>query len=214
MFVFTNRAIGVADNPALGATLDGLFGSDQWRSLALMQSEERERGFVHLYGEQLKRRGAGYVIPFPMGYEESQQTLYYLVHATKHLRGATLMKDEMVKVSSPGGLGYAGATRHHSRPLFNFDADALPDILLQRFDGRSMTFDDIIVETVEDNGATREPDYRKALKLLRADGKIGVEPVDSKGSGLRGRDVITFRAQPLTPADETQQMGLWGPDSR
>ncbi len=214
MFEFANRALSVQGTPELSRTLDDLFGSDRWREFASLEGEERERAFIDLYGGQLKKRGAGYVVRFPMGYDESQRTLYYLVHATKHHKGAILMKDEMVKVSTPGELGYAGTTRHHSRPLFRFDADALPDALLRRFDGRSSTFEDLIIETVEDNSATREPDYRKALKKLRSDGKVTVISVDSSGRGLTGRDVIIFQAPPHVPAESLQQMGLWGSDSR
>jgi len=199
MFNFANRAVSVPDNPALSSTLDGLFGSELWRRLADLQGEERERRFVELYTDQLKQRGAGYVLPFPMGYDESQRTLYYLVHATKHHKGATLMKDVMVGVSSSNAWGYRGKAYYQSLPLFHLDAVVLPDVLLQRFYGRAITFENIIVETVEESSALRESDYRKALQYLRSEGRVTVRSVDSKGRGLRGKDVVTFPAQPPQP---------------
>ncbi len=214
MFDFANRAINIEGNPALSRTLDELFGSGNWRSLIELEGEQRERGFVDLYREQLKARGAGQVVRFPMGYDESERTLYYLVHATKHPKGALLMKDVMASLSSPGALGYRGAERHHSRPLFDLDAAEVPDTLLARFAERTVSFEGLITETVEDDSALREKDYRKAIQGLERDHRVAVERVESSRRGLKGKDLITFRQQLQQPQEEPVQLGLLGIDPK
>jgi three-Cys-motif partner protein len=193
MFGFINRAIGIDGNPALAATLDRLFGSPEWRSIAHLSKGPREHAFIELYRQQLKQNGAAYVIPFRMGDDTRDRTLYYLVHATKHLRGALVMKDVMVASGSPGELGYAGENRHLLLPLFDLHRSELPSFLMGRFAGKTVTFDDVVAATIEETGTCRETDYRSCLKELEKQKWVSVRRVTSKTSrGLSGQDEITF----------------------
>lgn len=194
MFNFANRAVSIDDNPALAAALDRLFGSGEWRRFASMSGVERERGFVDLYREQLRANGAQFVIKFRMGDDTANRTLYYLVYGTKHFKGGMLMKDAMVSLASPGELGYAGAKRHQLVPLFDLQMNELSNFLLEKFAGRTVTFEDIIAQTLEDIGTStvREKDYRSHLKGLEQDRRVSIKRVSSAKSGLRGQDEITF----------------------
>lgn len=193
MFDFINRAIGMEKNTALAATLDRLFGSPDWRPIARLSRGARERAFIELYRRQLKQAGAAHVVPFRMGDDSRDRTLYYLVHATKHLRGAMLMKDVMVASGTPGQLGYGGEERHWLLPLFDFHANELPSYLMKRLVGQTLGFEDVIATTIEETGTCREPDYRACLKELEKQRLITVERVTSKTSrGLGGQDRITF----------------------
>ena len=192
MYDFATRAVSIA-NPALARTLDGLFGIDTWRALSTFSGDDRERAFLELYREQLKLRGAAYVLPFRMGDDARDRTLYYLLHATKHIKGAQVMKDAMMASGSAGELGYAGAERHQLRPLFDIDAAHLPTRLMERFQGETHTFDEVIASTFEDTGTCREPEYRTCLKEMERTGAVQVQRVSSKTArGLDGHDRITF----------------------
>lgn len=155
MFMFINRAL-TGGNAALAPTLDNLMGSPDWRSLGFLHGHGREQGFITLYRNQLKQRGAEFVIPFRMGDDDCARTLYYLVHATKHIKGANVMKRAMVASGSRGELGYSGQMRHRMSPLFNLDTKNLPDYLLQRFGGQTVTFSSIIAQTIEETGTCLE----------------------------------------------------------
>lgn len=197
MFNFANRAVSVSDNPSLALTLDRLFGSEDWRRFAHTHGTEREREFVDLYREQLRSRGARHVVRFRMGDDTVNRTLYYLVHAAKHPKGGMLMKDVMVALASPGELGYAGERRHQSIPLFDYQIDQLPEFLLRKFAGRTVSFDDTIAQTLEDTGTAtaQEKDYRRCLKELESVGRVSIRRISSVRLGLKGQDRITFPPQ-------------------
>ena len=192
MYDFASRAVSMRDE-ALSRTLDGLFGTTAWRALAPLTGEERERALLELYRSQLKSGHARYVLPFRMGDDERDRTLYYLLHATKHIKGAQVMKDAMIASGTPGGLGYAGAARHRLTPLFDVDAAHLPAKLLEWFSGETLTFDEIVARTFERTGTCKEKDYRACLKELEQTSQIAVERVTSSTArGLGGNDRITF----------------------
>jgi hypothetical protein len=129
-----------------------------------------------------------------MGDDEINRTLYYLVHGTKAERGARIMKDVMIALASPGELGYAGARRHQYRPLFDLNVSELPNYLSRRFAGRTVSFDEVIVQTLEDEETTtcREKDYRDALKTLEKARRVQIKRITSVRSGLKGQDQIIF----------------------
>ncbi len=192
MYDFATRAVGMG-NIALMHTLDLLFGTGAWRELIGLSGEEREREFLNLYRLQLKLRGAAYVLPFRMGDDARDRTLYYLLHATKHIKGAQVMKDAMVASGTPGHLAYRGTRQHQLIPLFDIDAAHLPDLLLARFQGRSLSFDDIVAQTFEETGTCRKPQYRDCLRELERTEQVTVRRVSSMSArGLGGRDVISF----------------------
>lgn len=195
MYDFASRAVGVSGNPALALTLDGLFGTNAWRGVAGLTGQAREKRFVAIYGARLKEAGAAHVLPFRMGDDARERTLYYLLHATKHVKGLSIMKDMMVDSSSPGNFGYAGEQRHQMLPLFDFDVADLPSFLQRTLGGQIFTFDAIIESTLEETGTCRERDYRSCLKDMERRGQITVERVTSKSrQGLSGNDRISFPA--------------------
>ena len=70
----------------------------------------------------------------------------------------------------------------------------LGDYLLQGFAGRTISFDDLLEESMPEEGNPFiDQDYRDILKELRKSGAITVKPVSSKTErGLDKNDVITF----------------------
>jgi three-Cys-motif partner protein len=194
MFNFAHRAISISDNPALAQVLDNLFGTSEWRVIAPLAGAERERAFAELYRKQLRGQGATHVVRFRMGDDQINRTLYYLVHGTKHPKGGTLMKEVMVALASPGELGYGGATRHVSVPLFDMNRLDLPSLLHDRYAGKTVTFDGLIIDTLEDDqtATCREKDYRAAVYSLEKQGVVTIKRVTTI-RGLDGNDEITFK---------------------
>lgn len=64
--------------------------------------------------------------------------------------------------------------------------------LLTRFKGRTLTYTQVTDECSFDGNELPESDYRKALQALEAENAVGIERVESKTTGLRGRDRIIF----------------------
>ena len=193
MFSFANRAIGRRDNPKLDVVLDMLFGTPAWRPIMDLHDLERERAFSGLYREQLRGQGAAHVLPFRMGDDTARRTLYYLVHGTQHPMGGMLMKDVMIGLATPGELGYGGATRHMTLPLFNMQREELGDFLHRRFAGRAIGFDAMMVDTLEheETSTSRTKDYRAAIRRLEKRGAVTIMQVSTQ-KGLDGDDEITF----------------------
>jgi hypothetical protein len=87
--------------------LDELFATDDWRKIRdITNPEDREKFLLQLYESQLKKLGgAEFVRSFGM-IGPSNQTIYYLVFATKHLKGLEVMKDAMWKVDRTGSFSF------------------------------------------------------------------------------------------------------------
>jgi len=127
-----------------------------------------------------------------MGDDIRSRTLYYLIHATKHIRRAMIMKAVMVASSTPGLLGFGGARRHRQSPLFQDDIDRLPQQLLTMFAGQTLTFEDIIARSIEQTGVCTETNYRACLKQLESHKRVTVTRITSKRSGLSKEDRVSF----------------------
>jgi hypothetical protein len=79
----------------------------------------------------------------------------------------------------------------HQKILFAEDTPSLKRFLVQRFKGQTLSYEDIEEKTYLE---TRFIDkhYREALKELEKEGKIKINRISSKRSGLKGSDIITF----------------------
>lgn len=201
MFSAIRRGLGSHD-ATLEHTLDRLTGTTEWRALRAMHHHRWEREFVTLYRRQLKRHGAAFAIPFRMGDDTRATTLYYLLHASKSIKAATVMKSVMTATGTPGQLGYT-RREHHLAPLFDASVHGLPEYLLRMFDGQTTTYDDVIARTIEETGTCVDTHYRTCLKQMEREGRVTVKRVSSTPhlKGLRGLDEITFSGQgALLPA--------------
>lgn len=80
---------------------------------------------VKLYESQLnKLGGADYVKSFGM-IGPGNQIIYYLVFATKHLRGLEVMKDAMWSVDSTGSYKFSDVTGFNQSVLMDFQSEPL-----------------------------------------------------------------------------------------
>lgn len=177
--------------------LDRLFGTRRWRRIreSHISGHAKEKALRQLYEEQL-RSIACKVTAFRVCMDDRLQTLYYMIHGTKHPKGRRLMKDVMHSQGANGLFSYLGpqdqAARMQGLLLQDDPIPALKDRLVARFPGRKVSFEDLRNECCDDD-ELRDPEYRTALRQLRDEGRIAVTPVTSKTiRGLGGNDLITF----------------------
>lgn len=180
--------------------LTQLFGTDAWREIP-SSTAGREIAIRDLYVQQLRKETrTQYIWTFRVCMDEKRQTIYYLVHATNHLRGIQLMKGIMRNQGKgiPGSFAFLGPedfTTKHQLTLFDDpdDVEHLQQLLLSHFRGRSRTFTGCQEETIWfDHNPCVEKHYRKALKALEEQGVVRIQRVESKNTGLAGKDIIHF----------------------
>jgi len=186
--------------PELEETFNSLFGTDKLKSI-LASSQKPEMALIDLYREQLHAIAkVQYSWPFRVCTSEKVQTLYYLLHATNHYKGHSIMKQIMFRQSALGNFAYLGPqdiTARSQMKLFEIDSiESLKDYLLKRFKGKEISYDKIQEEVC--TPWYSEPPYinthyNQALKQLENERKIKVDRITSRTSrGLSGDDKITF----------------------
>lgn len=193
------------DTPHRDKALAELFGipiqrvQDEGRKLAL--SSNRERGLLELYLKQLRdRASAKYAWWFRVFPQDGGSAIYYLIHASKHIRAFRLMKDKTKKLSAHGDHTFHGKgdlARQTQLQLIGHDIESLKQLMLEKFIGQEITFNDLCDHLYPDPACYffTEPDFRQAGKELRKEGHIRVVPVTSKTKrGLNGKDLLIFPA--------------------
>jgi three-Cys-motif partner protein len=176
---------------------DELFGTRDWRAVLKrnLEGSEREHALRDLYITQLREQaGVKFVFPFRVCMAERTQTLYYLIHATNNFRGLFLMKGIMYNQGAGGTFAYLGPEDYiakHQTILFADDIPSLKKFLFQRFKRETLSYEDIEERTYLET-CFIDKHYRETLKELEKEGKIKVNRISSKRSGLKGNDRITF----------------------
>ena len=186
--------------PELEETFNSLFGTDKLQSI-LSSSQKPEGALITLYREQLHEVAkVKYSWAFRVCTSEKMQTLYYLVHATNSFKGHSIMKNIMFNQSARGNFAYLGpqdVTARFQMKLFDINSiEELQKLLLERFEGRTITYDKIQEEICipwYSEPPYINKHYNQALKSLEKEGKIGVDRITSRTQrGLSGDDEITF----------------------
>lgn len=193
MFDFLNRGIGVSTIKE--TQLSSFFGSEEWKNAKGMSGSERESFLVNLYKNQLKNTtGARFVFAYRLCYPNKNQTYYYLIHATNHIDGISLMKSNFASQNN-GRVEYLGK-RNDEISLFDLDyykQIELTNFLTNKFKGECCTFIQLLERIIEDT-ATIEKELRSTLKNMEKNNIIEVERITSKTlRGLSGDDIICFR---------------------
>src|SRR5947207_2124751 len=180
-------------NRAMEGHLDNLFGDRSWRdqSFMNMHGTTREKAFVDFFCSRL---AASYVLPFKIRYDVEDRTgggrtKYYLLHASKRVEAALLMKEVMWPLGDEEGtFDYSG----ESQGILISQAPAeqeLKEILLQEFRGKEYEFDEIRKLTW--NLPFIEKHYRSVIKNMEGKETI-ITRVTSRRNGLRERDRVRF----------------------
>jgi three-Cys-motif partner protein len=188
VFFFNYNRISMGlSNDSVEKHMDALFGkkrADTLRKRFEMQSVkpwEREAYIVEEMYQALKEMGGQYVLPFRFRNEKGTRITHHLFFVTKHFRGYGIMKDIMAGYSSAREQGvatfeYSPADERQPnllgllRPL-----DDLGGMLLRDYAGKTLGISEIY-----EKHSVGKPyvlkNYREALCMLEADGKIKVDP--------------------------------------
>ena len=102
--------------------LTELFGTDEWKKAReISVPVEKETFLLSLYERQLQKLGgAPFVRSFGM-IGEQNQIIYYLVFATKHLKGLEVMKNAMWKVDRTGSYKFSDITGFKQSFLIDYE---------------------------------------------------------------------------------------------
>jgi three-Cys-motif partner protein len=185
------------DSSAHEKIYDALFGTSEWRGISSRCSGiQREYELLALYRRQLHRAAnVKYTWPFNVHMAEQRRTIYYLMHATNHFLGLKLMKDIMYNQGAKGIFSYLGPEEElygkRQKRLFEFDNMAFKRFLLERLEGRNLSYDEVMRQTYMDTPFV-DKDYRKALKELEQAGSVRITRFTSRKTGLSGEDRISF----------------------
>lgn len=188
MFDFINRFIS---KPELERSFNAFFGSEKWKAAINLNGQQRETYLVELFSSKLRETtGARFVFPYRLCYPDKDQTYYYLIHATNHIDGITLMKDAFASINN-GHVQYLGK---NNNAIFLFDlscykADDIYKSFLTNHKGERIEFKDFWTEIVEDTAYTIK-DLSEAIKELELHGKVSITRVSSKRGYYKDRDVI------------------------
>ncbi len=175
------------------------------------RSPYRVQALRDLYEKRLRELGgARYVWAFRVASGGAQDTIYYLVHASTHVKAFREMKDATFEI---GGWQHSflgrddfATTGQAELPMFDTDIPALRQRLLEVFAGRELPYDPptgsaesgLLNEAYPDRRFHMwiERHFHGALTELITQGTIHKTPVSTLGiRGLRGEDRIRF---PLT----------------
>jgi len=192
MFDFLNRGISVSNIDE--SQLTSFFGCEDWKNARYLSGGERETFLVDLYKRKLKETTrANFVFAYRLCYPAKDQTYYYLIHATNHIDGISLMKSSFASINY-GRVEYLGK-RNDEMSLFDMDyykQSELANLLNKKFTGKTFSFIEILESIIEDT-ASLEKDLRGALKEMEKRGEVSIRRIDSAKTGLKGKDEVTFK---------------------
>jgi three-Cys-motif partner protein len=189
----------IAGLPDLSPVLVELMGSKE-RAKGLYEklkttktAGQREELILLEYCKALTdEMGTQYIIPFRVEYENKKKASHYLIHATKHPLGFSIMKDVMWRhghgEDEAGGLEFRQKGRTNFVPMFDKHADIKEEILDALRRGLlkvSVFYRDW---TMRPTDMRCEAAYRQALLELENESKIEV-------LGKDGKNVITVKAR-------------------
>ena len=148
--------------------LNELYATDEWKQIRkLTDPEEREKFVLQLYERQLKKLGeAEFVKSFGMK-GNNNQTIYYLVFATKHLKGLEVMKGAMWKVDQSGEYKFSDVTGFNQSLLMGYLSEPFwiekaANLVFKKFKGRTVNERDVYRFVIADTQYM----YKKAILQL------------------------------------------------
>jgi three-Cys-motif partner protein len=181
-------------NPVMTHRIDELFGDRAWQEQPFMalSGAVREREFVEYFKSRMAAR---YVLEFkirmdPEDAQSGSRTKYYLLHASNNVRAVLLMKEVMWPLGDEQGTFDFSAESQQVLISSTPRVEELEAILLQRFTGQEVGFDDLRERTWELPFV--EKHYREVVHALEQRRVVDVVRLTSKKTGIKGQDRIRF----------------------
>ncbi len=164
MYGFIDRFM---TTPEFQASLTELYGTDEWRKGLALEDVEKREFFFGLYRDQLRQAGARHVLRFDL--YEGGRLVYAVFFATKHWKGADVMKRAIWNVAPFGDFRFRSS--HHGQLVLGMetaDYSSLRDALRAEFRGKRP----VTIETIEEFVAG-ETDFH--IAQLRKHGLVPLE---------------------------------------
>jgi len=172
------------------STLNKLFNCEDWKKYK-NTTINREKEIVKLYRDQLKQI-ADFVISCRVCFPTKRRTYYYLYHLTKHVLGCSVMKS-CIAQHCKGRLEYLGSGG--GQMTFNdipeLRINEIEKYILNKYHETKKEYIQLIRENI-DNTSFLESEIKKALKSLEKENKICIKRIESKKTGLTGKDIIIY----------------------
>ncbi|MCU4799725.1 three-Cys-motif partner protein TcmP [Halobacteria archaeon HArc-gm2] len=195
-----------------------ILGTEDWEDRVDLDGskEERAEQFLEVYEDQLRNQaGVEYVWPFQMYEESKSQTAYYLVHATNHFDGHSIMKEIMFNEGADDQFAYLGPDHYlfeeeqmdltsfgdeNGNSKFQRKIESLADDLYERYKGEQTTLKQVMKETTHETPLAR-PHYKDAAEHLEEQNLLDVTHRPDRRDGNKSRGVgldddITFVDKP------------------
>lgn len=150
-----------------------------------------EQALLNLYLDKLRHEASiNFAFAFKVNADDKLQTTYYLIHCTNHPKGCEVMKEIMFKTGTAGEFGYLGPAEGQLTISQASNFDELKDFLLERFRGKTLTFQQIRYATILETPCITKQ-YRDAIKELETEGKVVIEGKGKRG-GVPDPSIVTF----------------------
>lgn len=178
-------------------TVTELFGTDEWKRISdSADSTNRERLWIDLYESQLRAAGAKYVRSFQM-IGERNQTIYYLVYASKDPKGMAVMKDAMWKVDRRGTFRFSDITDPGQSYMIDYSQNdvwipAAASEVYHRFQGDTVSCQAVDIFVTVD---TRYRFRKAILRYLEDSGRIPKVAGRTRAKSFPDGCTITFSAE-------------------
>jgi three-Cys-motif partner protein len=167
--------------------MDELFGCEQWRDIRKCTSVKKEQTIIGLYRDQLKK-ASSFVMPFRVCYPDRKRTIYYLIHLTNNLKGASIMKSCVAETNN-GLLSYLGKQKDQYTffETSGYIEEDLNTLLLKQFSSKKMTFNEILADLI-DSTQYLEKDISSAVLKLYARNLASIVRVSSKKASSKPKE--------------------------
>ncbi len=164
-----------------------------------LSPSDRENTIVEALKEALRSRLGEFVVTFCFINNEGNRTSHYLVFVTKNFRGYEIMKEVMAKESTRSPQGVPTFTFNpndlKNPPLIDIERplDEMEDMLCAEYSGQTLTMK-VIYECHSNGRRYLKRNYKEALRILEANGRIQADPPASKRKKNTFADhvVVTF----------------------
>jgi three-Cys-motif partner protein len=168
MYEFVDR---FKATPEFEQPLTELYGTEKWKKGIALEGIDKREFFFGLYRDQLRHSGAKHVLRFDL--YEGGRLVYAIFFATKHWKGADVMKRAIWSVAPFGDFSFRSA--HHGQLVLGLDTadySSLREALQKEFRGNGL----IAIDRIEEFVAA-ETDFH--IAQLR---KHGLVPLETSGA--------------------------------
>ena len=178
------------------SALNECFGTAKWKvCIDITDPTAKLNCIVSIYEEQLRNAGAKYVRSFGM-IGKHNQIVYYLIYATKSIKGLEVMKGAMLKVDKSGSYKFSDITGNKQTSLGDFanELSWIPiaaDSIFKKFSGQTVSIEQVYEYVIADTPFPKRAAPLTALEKASPPKILVKRPAGSNRGFIEGT-MITF----------------------